>query len=179
MLASCLDWILILGIAFFAMLAPLLRVLHQLQVVIQSSQYTSQSASYAALRNAMYAPSTFNTLLTFWLVGFGIALVYFWLLPAVLGATFGKLAFGLRIVNAADGSRVSVRAAGIRALLLLLGPAVFLLIPIPGGILWLADGLAVLRDPARGQSLHDRLAGTMVTRARGSDKPEPAPPSPW
>jgi uncharacterized RDD family membrane protein YckC len=182
LLASFLDWILILGIAFLAMLAPLLRIWHELQAVLNAPQYTSQSAAESAVANVLRAPGSISALLTFWVLAFGIALAYFWVLPAVWGATLGKLALGLRVVSATDRSRVSVRAAGIRAGLFLLGPALFLLLPqveVLGGLLWLADGLVLLMDHSRMQCLHDRLAGTVVIRKRWLDQQQAAPPSPW
>jgi uncharacterized RDD family membrane protein YckC len=182
LLASCLDWILILGIAFLAVLAPLLRIWHALQAVLNAPQYTSQSAAESAVANVLRAPGTISALLTFWLLAFGIALAYFWVLPAIWGATLGKLALGLRVVSATDRSRVSVTAAGIRAGLLLLGPALFLLTPrveVLGGLLWLADGLVLLMDHSRMQCLHDRLAGTVVIRKRRLDQQQPVPPASW
>ncbi len=104
---------------------------------------------------------------------FGIALAYYWVQHAAWGATIGKRALGTRVVTATDRSRIGIRAAGLRAVAFLVGPAVFLLlaspINIPGGLLWLADTGLPLFDTAA-QCLHDKLARTIVIRQRWLDQ---------
>ena len=104
---------------------------------------------------------------------FGIALAYYWVQHAAWGATIGKRALGMRVVTAADRSRIGVRAAGLRAAAFLIGPMAFLLLPGPlnilGGLLWLADTGLILLD-SRAQCLHDKLAGTIVVRQRWLDQ---------
>jgi uncharacterized RDD family membrane protein YckC len=181
LLASTVDWLLILIVAFLAELSPMLRVWHQVQAVI-STQNGNQSAAQTAINNIVAAPATVNTLLIFWLITFGIALVYFWVLPLVWGATIGKRLVGLRVVTATDRTRINIRAAGIRSAFFLLGPALLMLVPqveILGGLLWVADGVLLLMDPTRMQCLHDRLAGTTVVRQRWLDKQQATPPTPW
>jgi uncharacterized RDD family membrane protein YckC len=112
---------------------------------------------------------------------FGIALAYFWVQHAAWGATVGKRALGVRVVRASDQSRIGVAAAGIRAVVFLAGPAIFLLLVFPfsvvGGALWGADGLAAVLD-SQAQALHDKLAGTIVVRHRALNQRKGSP-SPW
>lgn len=120
--------------------------------------------------------------LLYWFLGmFGIALAYYWVQHAAWGATIGKRALGLRVVRAADRSRIGITAAGVRAVTFLIGPAVFLLLASPvnfaGGVLWAADTGLVLVD-SRAQCLHDKLAGTIVVRQRWLDQ-QAKSASPW
>lgn len=182
LIASFVDWILILAVAFVAQLSPMLHIWHQVEGILNNSQYATQSAVQSAINNLVQSPATVSALLTFWWVAFGIALVYFWVLPVIWGATVGKRLFGLRVVSAFDRSKVGVKAAGIRAGIFLLGPAIFLLLPsleIIGGLLWLADGMVLLLDPSRMQCLHDRLAGTTVIRQRWLDRQQSQSAAPW
>ena len=73
----------------------------------------------------------------------------FW---AVLGATPGMLACGLRVVRAADGRRLGPGRALVRSLALL--PSIIMLLI---GVIWIAA------DP-RKQGWHDKLARTFVVR---------------
>jgi uncharacterized RDD family membrane protein YckC len=172
LLAMTVDWILILAAAFLTQLSPMLRIWHQLQPALVYSQAGNQTAAQTALSNVVQSSSTTTALLHYWLAAFGIALIYFWVLPAVWGATVGTRVVGLRIVTAADRSAVGVKAAGLRAAAFLAGPAIFLLAPdvaLLGGLVWVADGTFMLLD-ARGQCLHDRVAGTTVIRKRWLDQ---------
>ncbi len=183
LLASTVDWILILAVAFLALAAPMLRIWRQLQTVVISSQTLSQTEAKTAIDNVLRSSGTTRTLLTFWLLAFGIALAYYWLLHAAWGATLGKRVLGLRVVTAADRSKITARTAGLRAAAFLLGPAVFLLVPgidVIGGLIWVAD-CAVLLVDSRMQCLHDRVVGTIVVRKRWLDQQvsPPSAPSPW
>jgi len=120
---------------------------------------------------------------------FGLALVYYWALHVVGGATLGKRVLGLRVVTAKDRSAVGVRAAGIRTVVYLVGPAAFLFAPkigfvgsaaisALGGMLWIADSLVALPDAQR-RSLHDRAAGTVVVRKASLDRRKPEQSAPW
>jgi uncharacterized RDD family membrane protein YckC len=177
LLAMTVDWILILAVAFFAVLSPMLRIWHQLESLV-NSQALNQTATQSAVNNVLQSPATTSILIRFWLVALAIALAYFWALPAAWGATIGKHIVGLRITMA-DRSPLSIAAAGLRAAAFLAGPAILLLVPdvgLIGGLLWLADGGAMLADPGR-RSLHDRVAGTAVVRKRWLD--QQSRQSPW
>jgi uncharacterized RDD family membrane protein YckC len=76
------------------------------------------------------------------------------------GATVGKFAVGVR-VRKADGSTATWREAFLRPLLQLALASVSTLAPI--GILGLVDYLWMLWD-AQKQTLHDKVAGTIVVR---------------
>ena len=165
--ASILDWTIILGVSIAIFLAPLVRLARQMQAIM--AQYQDPIGAQAALNNLGRDPSTLNTILHMQLTAFGIALAYFWIAHTAWGTTLGKQAVGLRVVTASEHSRISIKSAGIRTATFLIGPAVFLLTPAPlnfvGGAAWLADALVGLTD-AQTQSLHDRMAGTVVVKKR-------------
>jgi uncharacterized RDD family membrane protein YckC len=173
-IASVLDWTIILGVSIAIFLGPLIRFMRQMDVIVAHYQQgQNQAAAQTALYNLSRDPSTLNTIMHTQLVAIGIALVYYWIAHAAWGMTLGKRAVGLRVVTAAEHAPISIRAAGIRAVTFLLGPAVFLVIAAPlnvvGGALWLADALVAVTDPQT-RALHDRLAGTVVIRKRWLDQ---------
>jgi len=174
-LAACiLDWIIIVAVSVLAFWSPLVRVWRELNAV--GSNYTYQQrtspAAQAALDN-VFRNSANQHVLQYWALAlFGIALAYYWVQHAAWGATIGKRALGVRVVRATDQSRISIKAAGIRTVAFLIGPAMLWLLGLPisvvGGGLFAADtGLSML-DP-RAQCLHDKLAGTIVIRQRWLD----------
>tara|TARA_B100001013_G_C24367663_1_gene346888 strand:- start:53 stop:589 length:537 start_codon:yes stop_codon:yes gene_type:complete len=73
------------------------------------------------------------------------------------GQTLGKLALGIRIVDAvSNGAATAVKILGLRYVLVMLVGA----IPIIGGLLGLIDFLFIFREDRR--CVHDLLAGTKV-----------------
>ena len=73
------------------------------------------------------------------------------------GQTLGKLALGIRIVDAAsNGAATAVKLLGLRYVLVML----VAVIPIIGGLLGLIDFLFIFREDRR--CVHDLLAGTKV-----------------
>jgi uncharacterized RDD family membrane protein YckC len=173
-LAACiLDWIFIVAVSVLAFWSPLARVLREFQAITTNYQSVNSPAAQAAINSMARDPANQHALLYWFLGMFGIALAYYWIQHAAWGATIGKRALGVRVVQAADQSRISVRAAGIRTVTFLAGPAVFLLLASPinvaGGLLWAADTALPLLDP-RAQCLHDKLAGTIVIRQRWLDQ---------
>lgn len=182
-LAACLlDWIIIFVASVLAFLAPLLRVWHQFQAVATHYPNLSAPGAQAAVDAIARNPANQRALLYWFLGMFGIALAYYWVQHAAWGATVGKRVLSIRVVNADDRSRIGVRAAGLRAIAFLAGPAVFLLLPSPvkvvGGLLWLADTMTPLVD-SRAQCLHDKLAGTVVVSQRRLRGQAGSSPSPW
>lgn len=165
--ASTLDWFIIILLSVIAFWSPLSRLWREVQAITTHYQGVTSPAAERAFNTIARANERTEI---YWVLGmFGIALVYFWVQHAAWGATLGKRALGVRVVRAADRSRIGVRQAGIRTVAFLVGPAIFMLplspINILGGVLWVADGGMTLLD-ARSQSLHDRLAGTIVVRQR-------------
>lgn len=75
------------------------------------------------------------------------------------GRTLGKRALGLRVTRS-DGSRLSWRRVAVRSGLWTLVPA----IPTFGLLLQLMDGLWALWDKPWRQSIHDKVAGTVVVQ---------------
>ena len=170
LIASLLDWLIIFAVSVLALWSPLTRVLHEFQAISTSHPDPSSPGAQAAFDNVFRDASNQHTLLLWFLATFGIALAYYWVQHAAWGATIGKRALGVQVVQAGDRSSIGVWQAGIRAVAFLAGPAVFFaplagLIEIVGGALWVADAGLSLLDP-RAQCLHDKLAGTIVIRQR-------------
>jgi uncharacterized RDD family membrane protein YckC len=179
--ASALDWIVIFVVSVLAFWSPLVRVWRELETVSANYQGTSSPAAQAAFYSVFRNPANQDALL-YWFIGmFGIALAYYWIQHAAWGATLGKRALGVRVVQASDQSPIGVKAAGIRAVAFLVGPAMTWLLASPlavlGGALWAADTGLSLIDP-QAQCLHDKLAGTIVIRQRWLDRQQRAS-RPW
>jgi uncharacterized RDD family membrane protein YckC len=171
--ASILDWLIIFVVSTLAFWSPLARIVREYQAVASNYQDPKSPAAQAAFDSVFANPSNLHAV-QHWLIGmFGFALAYFWVQHAAWGATVGKRAMGVRVVKAADRSRIGVRAAGIRAVTFLIGPMAFILLPGPlnvvGGLLWAVDGGLILLD-SRARCLHDKLAGTIVVRQRWLDQ---------
>jgi uncharacterized RDD family membrane protein YckC len=84
-----------------------------------------------------------------------IALAYYIVLEAWLGATVGKLATGLRVIMRGNGAPITFQAATVRNVMRV----------VDGLFFYLVGAIAVWSSPHR-QRFGDRLAGTIVTRAR-------------
>jgi uncharacterized RDD family membrane protein YckC len=181
LVAQTIDWIIILVVSVIVFWSQLSVVWREVQAITGRYPDLTSPAAQAAINSVSRNPANQHALV-YWFLGiFGLALFYYWVQHAAWGATIGKRAMGVRVVRAADRSRVGVRAAGIRSVAFLVGPAVFLLLAYPanvlGGILWVADsGMPVL--DSRAQSLHDKLAGTVVVRKRALDE-QARRPSTW
>ncbi len=173
LVASILDWLIIFTASVLAFLSPLLQLSRDLQAIAGRYPNLSSPAAQAAIGSISRDPATEHTVLYWFLGMFGIALAYFWVQHAAWGATIGKRVLGTRVVSAADRAPIGIRAAGLRAGALLVGPAAYLLLASPlgylGGLLWLGDtGLSLFNS--RVQCLHDKLAGTIVVRQRWLDQ---------
>jgi uncharacterized RDD family membrane protein YckC len=182
LIASILDWILIAVVSLAAFAAPLLRIWRHMQSITLQYPDLNSAAAQRALNNLFRQPANLSTMLHVFLTMFGVALVYYWLLQTTWGATLGKRALGLRVVTAADRSRIGIRAAGIRTIAFLVGPVLFLLLGAPlgllGGIFWFADTAMPLIDQ-RVQCLHDKLAGTVVVKLKAASQQPAQPPTSW
>jgi uncharacterized RDD family membrane protein YckC len=172
LVAQVIDWAIIILVSAVVFWSQLSVVFHEVQAFMGHYPDHTTPAAEAAL-NRILSSASYQHAATYWFVGmFGIALGYYWVQHAVWGATVGKRALGMRVVRAADRSRLSVLAAGVRAVAFLAGPAILLFgypLNFMGGVLWAADAGLPLLD-SRGQSLHDRLAGTVVVRRRALDE---------
>lgn len=186
--AATIDWFILVVASLIAFWAPLSRIDRQMQAFVTHYQSFSSPAAQAAFSAIIKAPAN-ERAVAYWLLGlFGIALVYFWVQHAAWGATIGKRALGVRVVRVTDRSRIGVRQAGVRTVAFLVGPALFMLsqagldaggraistdlvaaLYALGAVLWAADAVLVLLD-SRAQSLHDKLAGTIVVRQRSLDQ---------
>jgi uncharacterized RDD family membrane protein YckC len=85
--------------------------------------------------------------------------VYFIVMEALLGATVGKMALGIRVVKL-DGSPISWWDSIVRNLWRIIDS-------IPGVIPYLLGALLILTSPTK-QRLGDRLAQTVVVRRRSA-----------
>jgi uncharacterized RDD family membrane protein YckC len=95
-------------------------------------------------------------------LGTAVGVTYFALLNGGRrGQTLGKMVWEVRVRDAATGGPLGVPKAAVRYL----APTLVFLIPFAGFFLWVADGLSPLWDRRR-QAVHDKLAGSMVVRAR-------------
>jgi uncharacterized RDD family membrane protein YckC len=171
--AAVLDWIIIILASVIAFWSPLSQIWREVEAITTRYTDLTSPAAQAAINSISRNPANQRTLLYWLLAMFGIALVYYWAQHAVWGATVGKRALGVRVVRAADRGRIGVRQAGIRAVAFLAGPAILMLLVTPfnivGGVLWVADAGLPLVD-SQAQSLHDKLAGTVVVRQRWLDQ---------
>ena len=173
LIASILDWFIIFVVSVLLFLSPLAQVWRDWQAILARYPDLYSPAAQAAIASIQKDPATEHALLYWFISMFGIALVYYWVQHAAWGATLGKRVLGMRVVTTADRSSIGVRAAGLRAVTFLVGPAVCLLLAIPlsipGALFWLADtGLPMFDSQAR--CIHDKLAGTIVVRQRWLDQ---------
>jgi uncharacterized RDD family membrane protein YckC len=88
----------------------------------------------------------------------GFLLLYEWLMIGLKGATFGKMAMGLRVVKERDGSLPGLGAGFIRYI-----------IPIAGALLCYIGAVLVYLSPlfdnsGKQQGWHDKAAGTVVIK---------------
>jgi uncharacterized RDD family membrane protein YckC len=171
--ASTLDWFIIITASVIAFWSPLSQIWREVQAITAHYPDLTSPAAQAAISSISRDPANERTLVYWLLAMFGIALIYYWLQQAAWGATLGKRALGMRVVRAGDRSRIGIRQAGIRTVAFLAGPAILMLLITPinivGGVLWAADaGLPLLDSQA--QSLHDKLAGTVVVRKSWLDQ---------
>jgi uncharacterized RDD family membrane protein YckC len=91
-----------------------------------------------------------------------IGVTYFALLNgSSKGQTLGKMVWDIQVRDTATGGPLGVPKAAIRYL----APTLVFLIPVAGFFIWVADGLSPLWDKRR-QAVHDKLAGSMVVRAK-------------
>jgi uncharacterized RDD family membrane protein YckC len=171
LVAGFVDWFIIYTVSVLLYLSPLLRIAREMQAIVASGRGSASPAVVAAANGLLADPTTQHVVRYWLLTMFGLALAYYWVQHSAWGATVGKRALGLRIVQAEDWTRVSIKAAGIRAITFLAGPAMLVLTPtgVLGGVLWAADAGFALIDP-RAQCLHDKLAGTIVIRKRWLDQ---------
>src|SRR5579875_3677969 len=87
-------------------------------------------------------------------------LLYEWLMVGLLGATLGKLALGIKVVNQSTGAVIGLGGAFVRQI-----------IPFLGGLFCYVGALLVYVSPlfdnsGRVQGWHDRAANDLVSRTR-------------
>ena len=82
--------------------------------------------------------------------------LYYWLLTGLWGTTVGKRAVGAWVISTTSGQKAGMGAAFVRALIFVIGPAIF-------GIFFIIDNIWLLWDHQR-QCLHDKAASTVVVR---------------
>jgi uncharacterized RDD family membrane protein YckC len=88
-----------------------------------------------------------------------LGFVYFALLNGgAKGQTLGKMVWGVRVRDAATGGPLGPAKAALRYIV----PVLLSIVTF--GLIWLPDGLWLFRDRRR-QTLHDKLAGSLVVNA--------------
>ncbi len=93
-------------------------------------------------------------------IAIGFGLVYEWLMVGLLGATLGKFALGIKIVDQSTGAVIGLRQGFVRAV-----------IPFLGGLFCYLGALLVFVSPlfdrsGRLQGWHDKAANDLVINAR-------------
>ncbi len=88
----------------------------------------------------------------------GFLLLYEWLMIGLKGATFGKMAMGLRVARERDGQLPGLGSAFLRYI-----------IPIAGAFLCYIGAVLVYLSPlfdntGKQQGWHDKAAGTVVIK---------------
>jgi uncharacterized RDD family membrane protein YckC len=87
-----------------------------------------------------------------------LAVLYYWLLTGYWGTTIGKRSLGLWVVSADDLAPIGLHRSALRALVFVVGGEV-----LP--LFFLIDNGWLLGDRHR-QTLHDKVANTLVVRRR-------------
>jgi uncharacterized RDD family membrane protein YckC len=94
--------------------------------------------------------------------GWGVLLFFYdWLYLIAWGRTIGKMMVGIKVVDAANGGRLSQGQVIGRSALFCLPQSV----PCLGHLFSAIESMVVLGDE-RQRALHDRAAGTLVVRTR-------------
>jgi uncharacterized RDD family membrane protein YckC len=162
LLARIIDGIVVavvLGLALAPLwVPPWTTFLHQMQVILNQYQgATSSTGLSSALGNAEahFVGRVFYLLILAYLGVFA----YDWAQHALWGQTIGKRALGTQVVTADGHGKITPGAAGGRAAVYALAPAV----PLVGGLFSLLNELWLTWDPRR-QCLHDKAAHTVVIK---------------
>ncbi|WP_131742109.1 RDD family protein [Actinomadura roseirufa] len=152
-------------------------VLDGLIVGVVSVPFVVQAIRWDRLKEAADAGTTVDAtdiydiprLLAGYAIAFVLGFAYYTVLHVRYGQTIGKRAAGIRLVRADDRSAVSwgqVLARQGFVYALTIGTAVLNLVGPLGGVVGLAgllDNAWILWDPRR-QSVHDKIAGTVVVK---------------
>jgi uncharacterized RDD family membrane protein YckC len=143
--AHVIDW--------FAIGTPLSIIM----IVALGSVFSSISCNYANFGNGQFSGCTipgsaFTGLTIFWLLWLLVPAIYFIAMWALAGRTFGQMALGLYVVDAANGQKISVGRSLLRYFGFLISSWALLI-----GLIWAAF------DP-RKQGWHDKIANTFVVR---------------
>ena len=159
-LARLIDGIItgvILGIAMALGLAGAVGIANN---VDDCSSYSYGSSAYESCINdqAQAAGSIFATIFTLIAVIVAFQALYEWLMVGLAGATFGKMAMGLRVVKEADGQNPGVGGGFIRYII----PAVGLFFCYLGALLVYLSPF--FDNSGKLQGWHDRAAGTLVVK---------------
>ncbi|MEE2038815.1 RDD family protein [Nocardiopsis sp. CT-R113] len=143
--ARTIDYVMVLFFAGAAVFA----------VVLIASVLSAPSSSMDTLADIV---------LVLFFLGWGVLLFFYdWIFLRHLGATFGKMLLRIRVVDAADGGRLSRGQAAGRAAVFGLPQTIAFL----GQFVVFFESFTAKGDPL-GQALHDSWAGTVVVR----DPPE-------
>ena len=168
-LAACvLDWIIIFVVSVLAFWSPLVRVWRELQAIMTSYQEHNSPAAQAAINNLVRQPANQHALLV---LGPGDVRHRAGLLLGAarrLGRDHRQACSRRPGRQAGDRSRIGIKAAGIRAVAFLVGPAMLWLLARPISVL---GGGAVGR---RRRAVAARPAGAVPARQAGRHDRDPA-----
>ena len=161
LLARLIDAAVLIILTSPLWLGVVLSLFRRLQRLASQYPDLSQPAAAQAFNTAVSQMMTGMTG-TFLLLGLGVAAVSFcydWLQHGLWGQTIGKRVMGTKVVTADTRTPISGQAAGTRAAVYALVPAV----PSVGALFALINESWLLWDPRR-QCLHDKAARTVVVK---------------
>jgi len=161
LLARLVDGVILVILTSPLWFAVLLSLFRRVQLLASQYPDLSQPAAAQAF-NASVSQVLTGMTGTFLLLGLAIAAVSFgydWLQHGLWGQTIGKRVMGTKVVTADTRVPVSGQAAGTRAAVYALVPAV----PSVGALFALINEAWLLWDPRR-QCLHDKAARTVVVK---------------
>jgi uncharacterized RDD family membrane protein YckC len=161
LLARLIDGVILVILTSPLWFPVLLSLFRRVQRLAGQYPDLSQPAAAQAFNTSLSQMLTGMTG-TFLLLGLGVAAVSFgydWLQHGLWGQTIGKRVMGTKVVTADTRAPVSGQAAGTRAAVYALVPAV----PSVGALFALINEAWLLWDPRR-QCLHDKAARTVVVK---------------
>jgi uncharacterized RDD family membrane protein YckC len=161
LLARLVDAVILIILTSPLWVGVLLALFRRVQRLASQYPDLSQPAPAQAF-NASVSQLLTGMTGTFLLLGLGVAAVAFgydWLQHGLWGQTIGKRVMGTKVVTADTRAPVSGQAAGTRAAVYALVPAV----PSVGALFALINEAWLLWDPRR-QCLHDKAARTVVVK---------------
>lgn len=162
-LARLIDSVIVGVVVTLAMVLGMAGALGMAKNTSDCMQYSYGTSAYSSCISDQQAAAggILTAMLGTLAVVAAFNLLYEWLMVGLAGATFGKMAMGLRVVKEADGQLPGLGGGFIR-----------FIIPIVGAILCYIGAILVYLSPffdnsGKLQGWHDRAAGTLVIKKQG------------